>query len=146
VTFADLRKVGFKLSGTWKLGDDDRLYLEGQMPAEAGLYIFAHQETVFYVGVTSRTIHKRVRSYAWRFKTLKGNRSVYKGIEDSIRAGRQVDVYTMCGVSPRWGKWRELPLDYLVGIESGLIETLNPPWNTSNAIGRAKRASSGLPT
>jgi hypothetical protein len=31
-------------------------------------------------------------------------------------------------------------IDYLTGLEGGLIEDLQPDWNTFNAAGRARRS------
>lgn len=111
------------------------------MPTEPGVYLFVDQELVRYVGVTSGTLQLRMRPYERRLRQAISGRPVYKGIEDVLRAGREVEVYTLSNINPRIGLWGRLPLDYLVGIESGLIEQLNPAWNSSNVIGRAKRAS-----
>jgi hypothetical protein len=132
----ELETAGFTESATWRLGADGRPRLDGEMPNEPGLYLFVDDGVVCYIGVTSGTLHKRMRPYSRRLKNAIAGRPVYNGIETALRAGRDVKVYTLCRVNPRRGNWKGLPIDHLIGVEAALIENLNPLWNALKSATR----------
>jgi hypothetical protein len=66
-------------------------------------------------------------------------RPVHKGIRDALKKGDEVTVFTPDLKGPRLIQSEGMPLDRLVGIEAGLIETINPHWNPFNSAGRKRR-------
>jgi hypothetical protein len=136
---ADLIEFGFALSATWTTDAGGRLHLSGDIPRKPGVYLFVVGDVVHYVGVASKTLHQRMGSYVRGLRRATRKRPVHDGIEKFMREGEAVDLFTY-SVEPRWGEWNGLPIDPLLGLESGLIEALNPCWNPFNLTGRTKRA------
>jgi hypothetical protein len=142
MTIADLVAAGFKKEPvTWSTDAAGKLHLIGEIPKAAGVYLFVVGVSVRYVGKTDSALHSRMRSYVRGVQRSLRQRAVHKGIKAEICKGETVDLYTFTftGAGQRFGNWNGLPIDRLVGLESGLIEKLNPCWNPFNAAGRSKR-------
>ena len=61
-TLRDLLDAGFRHIGRWAQ-DGETIVLEGQVPGGAGVYAFAINEAVMYVGVASRSLKQRLSFY-----------------------------------------------------------------------------------
>ncbi len=122
-----LTASGFSLSARWKLQANSRVRLIGEPPKQPGIYAFAVDGEVCYVGSTQGGIAKRLRPYeitkdkkrlAFRIKTL---------IRKALKSGSEVTVLTIINLKPI--QWRGLPVDLIAGLEKGLIRELQPKWN-----------------
>jgi hypothetical protein len=140
LSLAELKKAGFKKSATFELLEGN-VTLSGSLPNDPGIYLFVIGGEVRYVGKTDRSLHSRLRAYEKRLRKDLPRRQVHEGILGSIERKEIVDVYTLTITGRRFFQRDSLPVDYLVGLEAGLIENLDHPhWNPFNSVGRAKRA------
>lgn len=135
-----LREVGFKRSACWVLDDKGKPEVSHSLPTDLGIYLFVVGRKILYVGKADRSLHRRVRRYVGTMRGSERPRKVHKGLDDNLRDGTRVDIYTFSPIDPRMHHWKGLPLDRLTGVAAGLIEKLNPIWNPFNSAGRAKRA------
>ena len=116
---------GFDLSGQWKLDTASRARFVGEAPQQPGVYAFAVNGKVNYVGSAQRGIAKRLRHYentqirrtAFRIRGL---------ITKKLKGGSKVAVLT---IVPRPMRRKGLPVDPIAGLEEGLIRELRPNWN-----------------
>jgi hypothetical protein len=73
---------------------------------------------------------------------LRGNLKVDHGVRAALKNHQQVSVYTLA--IPKLKQYfnrKGLPVDYLIGLESGLIKRLDPEWNGRKKIIAAKNRS-----
>ncbi len=122
-----LTASGFSLSARWELQANSRVRLSGEPPKQPGVYAFAVDGEVCYVGSTQGGIAKRLRDYeiikdkerqGFHIKTL---------IRKALKSGSEVTVLTIVNLKPI--RWRGLPVDLILGLEEGLIRELQPKWN-----------------
>ncbi len=124
-----LTASGFSLSARWKLQANSRVQLIGEPPKQPGVYAFAVDGEVCYVGKTQKGIAKRLRPYeiskdktrlAFRIRAL---------IRKALKSGSEVTVLTIVSLKPI--RWRGLPVNLIAGLEAGLIRELQPKtrWN-----------------
>ncbi len=122
-----LTASGFSLSARWKLQANSRVRLIGEPPKQPGVYAFAVDGEVCYVGKTQKGIANRLRNYeivknkkrqGFHIKTLVGK---------ALKSGSEVTVLTIVSLKPI--PWRGLPVDLIAGLEVGLIRELQPKWN-----------------
>ncbi len=118
---------GFSLSARWELQANSRVRLIGEPPKQPGVYAFAVDGEVCYVGKAKKGIAKRLRPYeivkgkkrqGFRIKTL---------IRKALKSGSEVTLLTSVNLKPI--RWRGLPVDLILGLEEGLIRELQPKWN-----------------
>ena len=135
-----LEAAGFEKVGKWVLEKcEPKLKLEGDIRKASGVYLFVIGAKVYYVGKADE-LHIRAGSYARTIRLAKRNRKVHDGLEDAIHRGLEVALYVLVRKRKRLIKIRGLPLDFISGLEDGLIADLVPPWNTFNLKGRLKRS------
>ena len=139
-----LRKAGFKKCAAWSLDDSGKPQVLGSLPPEPGVYLFVVGSKIHYVGKADDSLQKRLRRYAGAMRRDERSRPVHKGIDKELASGRCVDIYAFPQAN-RLHQQKGLPLDLVVGLEAGLIETLDPDWNPYNSKGRKKRASLSVP-
>jgi hypothetical protein len=136
LTLANLKSGGFKRTGFWVLNEKARPELNGGFPGESGIYLFAVNGEVKYIG-KSNVIRNRLSQYGKSFQRHwpgTGPRDVDRGIKVALDAGDEVIVYTLIVTTRRFVSRRGgLPFDDLVGLEAGLIENLSPVWNRGKA-------------
>ena len=118
---------GFALSARWKLQAKSRVQIIGEPPKQPGVYAFAVDGEVCYVGSARSGTAKRLRrleinkdkkSLAFRIRTL---------IRKALKSGSEVTVLTLVILKPI--RRKGLPVDLILGIETGLIHELEPQWN-----------------
>jgi len=141
LSLKDLKNAGFKKCALWRLGEDNSTFLEveSEIPNKPGIYLFVVAKIVRYVGKADNTLDGRVHHYVRAMRRDKRLRPVHKGILDALKKGDKVTVFTLDLKQPRIIRYKGMPLDRLVGIEAGLIEKINPDWNTFNSAGRKRR-------
>jgi hypothetical protein len=140
LTLTDLTNAGFVHNATWRADKDGGLNLvnlDCKIPESPGIYLFVVAEVVKYIGVAREGLADRLGQYGTRIRRGNRLRMVHKGIKEHSSSG-SIHLYTLV-VSPRWDVgW--LPIDRLIGLESGLIEAIDPAWNPFNRAGRHRRA------
>ncbi len=124
-----LTASGFSLSARWELQENSRVQLIDEPPKQPGVYAFAVDGEVCWVGKTQTGIAKRLRDYEnVKGKTRQGFR-IKTLISKALKSGSEVTVLTIVSLKPI--RWRGLPVDLIAGLEAGLIRELQPKtkWN-----------------
>ena len=141
LSLKELKKAGFTKSGIFH-SVDDAVKLTGDIQKHPGIYLLVVGGKIRYVGKTERPISSRLKAYENGLGKDISRRIVHTGILESIKKNN-VEIYTL-RIDERerfFSASGGLPVDYLVGLEAGLIENLGDElWNPSGAAGRAKRA------
>ena len=124
-----LLAVGFKRVATWRRMDTGEVRCEGAIPTGAGIYVFAVAGAIRYVGAAVN-LSSRIHSYErHQNKPKPGRRPIHERLTEALGSGAKVEVYVL---EPRFSDeltWKGLPIDPVLGIEAGLIASLNPSWN-----------------
>jgi hypothetical protein len=123
-----LMAAGFQPTGTW-VSHNGKVTCDGNIPSGPGVYAFLVGREVRYVGSAQSSLRDRMTSYERRQENQSSTRPVHIGLGDAIGSGLKVAVYTLT-VRPALETGRHgLPVDYLVGLEAGLIQDIKPAWN-----------------
>lgn len=126
-----LVKAGFQQSAIWVLDTQGRPCMEGQLPAEKGVYAFASNEAIFYVGVAGMGLKKRLYFYGKPGSKQTTNIRINELIRVSLLDGETVSIFTAMPPDFEWGG---LVVNGRAGLEIGLIESFYLPWNVRGAI------------
>lgn len=130
-----LSASGFREVGIWGLQDDGALMPLQKVPAGPGVYAFVIGNRVVYVGVAIGGLRRRLRCYA-----RPGKRKTARRIRDEILKAVDRPVRAMC-VQPSDTQWNGLPVNIAAGLELGLIQTYDLPWNRRHASMSVKAAT-----
>lgn len=131
-----LLERGFELSGRWMLSDAGDLLLERPLSKDVGVYAFAKNDVVLYVGVATMGLAKRIYFYGRPGVTQITSLRLNSVIKTELKSGSSIHIYT---ASPPDLEWNGLPVHGSAGLELGLIKKYSLPWNIRSAA-----ASAGL--
>jgi len=121
---------GFKLSSRWKLSETSELVLDQPVSNEVGVYAFAGEDTVLYVGVATLGLAKRLYFYARPGPRQRTNQRLNELLKKELEVVPHINVYI--AVPPNF-EWNGLPVHGSAGLELGLIKKYNLPWNVRSA-------------
>ncbi|CAK7262075.1 MULTISPECIES: GIY-YIG nuclease family protein [unclassified Shinella] len=139
VSIAHLMAAGFRPAGRWETPDGASLARGFDVDRKPGVYVYAVNGVIAYVGSAQRGLHRRLRHYEIS-KKMKTAMRIRSEILASLARGDAVDVYLL--PAPPAMFWNGLPVDAIAGIEDGLIRKINPPWNIRGSR-RTARVVSG---
>jgi hypothetical protein len=135
-SFEDLLGIGFVEVGEWVCDGDDLSYLvnlntervaRALMNEPNALYAFQHNETILYIGKTTRSLQKRFRGYQRPGKTQRTNIRCNQKIKELLAGGHSVRILGFVPVTHfRYG---DFEINLAAGLEDSLIRAINPPWN-----------------
>lgn len=131
LTLSKLEAGGFRRVGTW-VAKQDVLVLDPALPKERGVYAFVKDEVALYVGLATKGVFRRFRSYCRPGKTQRTSIRLNAALIASVAAGEVIDIYT---VHPPDQTWNGLPICGDAGLELGLMEAFHLPWNIRGARG-----------
>lgn len=137
-----LTASGFSLSARWELQANSRVQLIGEPPKQPGVYAFAVDGEVCYVGKTQNGIAKRLRNYEIVKKKKRQGFHIKTLIRKALKSGSEVTVLTIVNLKPI--RWRGLPVDLIPGLEMGLIHELDPQWNRRGRGASRKQKNSEI--
>lgn len=120
-----LLEAGFKEFGCWS-ASQKRLETPINLPARRGVYAFALEEQIVYVGLASRSIKQRLGFYARPGPSQRTNIRLNAMITELVRQGQTVRILL---AHPEDGEWNGLRLSGPEGLEAALIEDFELPWN-----------------
>ena len=129
-----LIKGGFVRAGAWHRDDASgsiRFVGETPLSREAGVYAYAVDGVVHYVGSAQRGLRNRLRHYEIA-KTLRTAHRIRQNVLAVLADGREVEVFT---IVPPPETVNGLPVDMVLGLEEGLIRSWRPIWNR-RGVGR----------
>jgi hypothetical protein len=125
---------GFALTGRWEL-NAPFVRLIGKPPVQPGVYAYAVDGIVHYVGSAQGGLAKRLRQYEYRMRLRATTRRGQ--ITEALKSGLEVAVLTI--VFPEPLRWNGLPVDLIAGLEEGLIREWQPLWNV-RGLGALRKA------
>ncbi len=118
--------AGFDLLGECRANGDGAFAFTTQAPTDAGVYAFAVDGIIHYVGLTRFGLRTRLGHYVYGHERQKTSARVKGLILEALAAGRCVSVLI---ARPPQFEWNGLPVDGAAGLETGLIKLIRPPWN-----------------
>lgn len=125
-----LLSAGFRSAGRWTGAGSGAIALEAEVPVEPGVYAFAVDGVVAYVGLTANGLRARMEQYRRGHRGQRTNARVKQLIADTLGDGRQVEVLV---ATPAGTEWNGLPVSTAAGLEAGLIARFKPAWNILGA-------------
>lgn len=126
LTVERLVAAGFTEVGCWELNDARDLTHSIDLPRKPGVYAFAIDGIVQYVGLASRSLHQRLGFYRKPGPSQRTNIRLNEVIRGHLGEGRTVQV--LIGHPPDQ-EWNGLRISGAEGLESGLIAEFDLPWN-----------------
>jgi hypothetical protein len=126
----DLVGGGFAFAGRWILTDAGEIALDRPVTNAVGVYAFAMDGVVVYVGVATMGITRRLHFYAKPGSTQRTSRRLNHLIKTELATRPFVDIYTAV---PGDLEWNGLPVHGSAGLELGLIRKYALPWNIRSA-------------
>lgn len=121
-----LLDAGFELISSCDLTTENAFKYSRLAPSEPGVYAFAVNGTVAYIGLTRGALRKRLGHYVYGHAKQRTSARVKGLILSSLARGDKVSV---CIARPPTQEWNGLPVDTAAGLETGLIKLIRPPWN-----------------
>lgn len=100
------------------------------MTNEVGVYAFAKENIVLYVGVATMGLAKRLYFYAKPGSTQRTSQRLNEILKAELVAVSHIDIYT---ATPPDLEWNGLPVHGSAGLELGLIKKYSLPWNVRSA-------------
>jgi hypothetical protein len=119
---------GFTHVGAWHRDETSgsiRFVGEKPLPREPGVYAYAVDGVVHYVGSAQRGLRNRLRHYEIA-KTLRTAHRIRQEVLSVLADGRAVEIFT---IVPPPQTVNGLPVDMVSGLEEGLIRSWRPDWN-----------------
>ena len=111
---------GFALSSRWVLTEKGDLTLERPVENAVGVYAFATEATVMYVGVATMGFARRLYFYGKPAPGQLTNQRLNQLIKTELTTRPFLDVYTAV---PGDFEWNGRPVHGAAGLELGLIKT-----------------------
>jgi hypothetical protein len=133
-----LTNAGFIKLGDWIADDKGKIALSVPAPRDPGVYAFATEGQVRYVGLTRVGFDRRMQNYRGAHVRQRTSHRINAVILEHIGAGTVVEIYL---ATPPATSWNGLPVTTAAGLEAGLIRLIQPPWNMMGV--REDRAGSG---
>ncbi|MER8460435.1 GIY-YIG nuclease family protein [Mesorhizobium sp. M0700] len=127
---AELVAAGFKHVASWILSPDERLVTDRALPKEVGVYAFAKENVVLYVGVATMGLAKRLYFYGRPGVSQRTSLRINAAMISELAAHPKIDVYA---AFPADMQWNGLPVHGSAGLELGLIKQYALPWNMRSA-------------
>lgn len=126
----ELLASGFEFSGRWVLSDAGDLTIDRRLSSSVGVYAFAKEGIVQYVGVATMGLAKRLYFYAKPGITQRTSQRINGIIKKELLTVPFIDVYS---AGPSDLEWNGLPVHGSAGLELGLIKKYALPWNMRSA-------------
>lgn len=127
-----LTDAGFMKLGEWTADERGKIALSVPAPSEPGVYAFVTEGVVRYVGLTRVGFDRRMQNYRIGHVRQRTSHRINAVILDHIGAGTVVEIYLAMPVAM---DWNGLPMVTAAGLEAGLIEMIQPPWNMMGVRG-----------
>ena len=116
--------------GLCRLTADDAFEYTDHAPTKPGVYAFAVNGMIAYIGLTRGALRTRLGHYVYGHERQRTSARVKGLILATLAKGDKVVVCVAC---PPNLEWNGLPVDGAAGLETGLIRLIRPPWNKHGA-------------
>jgi len=124
-----LREIGFTKVGRWFLIEDRIDYLLTEAIGANILYAFISNETVLYVGKSTRPLGSRLNNYKYAHSSQLTNVRNNKYINEYLRKDIPVDIYAL--ENKKNIKYGVFTLNIAAGLEDSIIKIVDPIWNNN---------------
>src|SRR5262249_6132695 len=114
VSSAFLVDAGFQILGQWKKLSDAEFELDAQAPKDPGVYAFALDDIIVYVGLTQTGPKTRLDHYRRGHIRQKTSARVKQLIARELGQGKSVKVLIAV---PPLSEWNTLPVNTAAGLE-----------------------------
>jgi hypothetical protein len=131
LTVEGLLRAGFVEVGCWELNSARDLIHRIDLPKTAGVYAFAINGVVQYVGLASKSLRQRLGFYRKPGASQRTNVRLNEIIRGHIA---QRTVVQIAIAHPPDFEWNGLRVSGAEGLEAGLIATFDLPWNMRGSI------------
>lgn len=118
--------AGFQVLAECSPAADGGFAYSVKAPTDAGVYAFAVEGFVMYVGLTRSGLRARLGHYVYGHAGQRTSSRVKLLILKALSEGHRVQVLI---AQPTNFEWNGLPVDGASGLETGLIRMLKPAWN-----------------
>ena len=133
-----LTACGFAEVGCWELSEASDLTHSIDLPKRPGVYAFAIDGVVQYVGLASKSLHQRLNFYRKPGASQRTNVRLNEVIRGQIGAGAVVQIFV---AHPPDQHWNGFKISGAEGLEAGLIADFHLPWNVR---GVERQVASGV--
>lgn len=134
--------AGFSFAGRWVLSDSGALAPDQPISKGIGVYAYAKDGTVLYVGLATMGLSKRLYYYGKPGSSQVTNLRLNGAIKRELVSGTVIEIYT---AEPPNSEWNGLPIHGAAGLEMGLIKQYSLPWNRRGSGSGVNAASLNLP-
>ncbi|UIK04221.1 GIY-YIG nuclease family protein [Neorhizobium galegae] len=134
-----LLNLGFKDVAGWISSDDggidyrlDGLNAQSDMlllDERNSLYAFVFDNSVMYIGKTSRSIRKRFAGYKNPHRDQRTNWRCHGKIQEVLRHDKALRIFIFNPIS--YLRYGDFEINIAAGLEDSLIAEFSPPWNGS---------------
>lgn len=121
---------GFTFAGRWVLSSTNDLMLDQPLPKVVGVYAFAKDGIVLYIGVATMGLAKRLYFYGKPGVSQRTSQRLNGIIKNELLTVPAIDIYI---AAPSDLEWNGLPVHGSAGLELGLIKKYALPWNMRSA-------------
>lgn len=125
LTVECLLKSGFLELGEWALLED-KIFLKDKYPNKPAVYVFCENGTALYVGISSKNLAQRFKSYVKPGPTQTTSIRINALIAEKLKSACCIKIFV---AHPEATEWNGLPVDIVTGLEAGMIERFKPVWN-----------------
>jgi hypothetical protein len=133
LTTKTLLARGFTLAGSWELNSASDLAHRIDLPKTSGVYAFAIDGVVQYVGLASKSLAQRLGFYRTPGATQRTNIRLNEIIRGHLEKGTLVEIFL---AHPPDHDWHGFTIKGPEGLEAGVIAEFDLPWNVRGAVGR----------
>ena len=142
LTVQRLLQAGFEEVGCWELNSARDLSHRIVLPQEAGVYAFAIDGVVQYVGLASKSLRQRLGFYRKPGASQRTNIRLNEIIRGQIAQDTVVQILI---AHPSDCEWNGFRISGAEGLEAGLISDFHLPWNMRGTVQdiAVRRAPSG---
>lgn len=138
LTVERLVAAGFEQVGCWELNSAADLVHRVELPTKAGVYAFAIDGVVHYVGLASKSVRQRLSFYRKPGASQTTNVRLNEIIRGYVAKGTVVEILT---AHPPDHDWNGLRISAAEGLEAGLISQFDLAWNVKGARQRGAIAN-----
>lgn len=132
---------GFLRTSRWIRTRDGKLALQQALPKRPGVYAFVHGEIALYVGIAASGLAGRFSSYVSPGANHPTSLRMHAQLVGALDNAPFLDILTTAPPNSSWNGW---PVNACAGLEVGLIEHYELPWNIRGAGKARTRRGNGL--
>jgi hypothetical protein len=140
LTTAALIGGGFVWTSRWVRTSRGKLGLQEPLPKAPGVYAFVRDGIALYVGIAASGLAARFSAYISPASQYRTAQRLHARLLLALGTAPYLDILTAAPPNSCWNGW---PVNASAGLEVGLIENFDLPWNFRGAGKRRGRRHRG---